>query len=312
MSAPSFSLREPSPEPSGSDASMGVPLVASTDGTGRRSVFLPADLDNHQTHGPAASPRVPLVCTCRLSLRRNGEPLTVVAHLWDCPSHGRDKRRALADMCSVASPSAMWTFTLPQPHAVDEDGCPVIPTVFQGCDWHSHVYTYRDGTLRWRTLSTCSRCCARVSRMMDTLTKWIRRRYPQAQRLWVREEHKSGALHIHSAWSGVPFVARKSRAANRIREHWTRLGGGFIDFGKRDSKDPRWMGWYIGKYLAKSHDRPMARGYRRWSRSGGFAPVIRMPRYVPDPDREPGRVEILGWLDPFSREVKLTRTFLPT
>lgn len=207
----------------------------------------------------------------------------------------------------------MWTFTLPQPHAVDLDGCPVTPPEFSDCDWYSHVYEYKDGTLRWRTLSTCSLCCRRVARMMDTLTKWARRRWPAAQRLWVREDHKSGALHVHSAWAGVPYVARKSRNARRIREQWAHLGGGFVDFGKQDSsRDGSRMGWYIGKYLAKSHDRRMARGYRRWSRSRGFAPEVVMPRYIPPPDRPPGIVEVIGWVDPFTREVRATRTLLPT
>jgi hypothetical protein len=208
----------------------------------------------------------------------------------------------------------MWTFTLPQPRAVDEDGCPVVPAGFEDCDWYTHVQPAKtDGTLRWLTISTCRHCCGRVSRMMDSLTKRLRRRYPDAQRLWVREEHKSGALHVHSAWSGVPWVSRKSRAANRIRQDWADLGGGFVDFGKRDShKDSRAMGWYVGKYLAKSHDRPMARGYRRWSRSLGFAPDVRMPRYQPDPDRPAGVVTVLGWVDPFTLEVRATRTHVPT
>lgn len=274
----------------------------------------PGDVDTRpgEERGSSAV-RAPLVCTCRLSLERNGQPMTVVAHLWDCPSHGLDKRRKIAEMCAVAEPRAMWTFTLPQPHAVDDDGQAVTPDIHRDCDWYSHVYEYADGTLRWRTLSSCPVCCRRVSKMMDTLTKWLRRRYPAAQRIWAREDHKNGALHIHSAWSGVPFIARKSRAANRIREHWANLGGGFIDFGKQDSrKDSARMGWYIGKYLAKSHDRRMARGYRRWSRSVGFAPEVRMPRHEPDPDRIPGEIVLLGWVDPFTAEVRATRTLLPT
>lgn len=258
--------------------------------------------------------RPPLVCTCRLSLTRNGQPLSVVAHLWDCPSHGRDKRKTLADMCSVARPTAMWTFTLPQPRAVDDQGVIVVPPEFADCDWYQHVYEYKDGTLRWRTLSTCPLCCKRVARMMDSLTKWVRRRWPGAQRLWVREDHKSGAMHIHSAWAGVPHVGRKSANSRKIRAQWVHLGGGSqVDFGGSDGpRDGARIGWYIGKYLAKSHDRPMARGYRRWSRSRHFAPDVVMPRYKAPEDRPAGLVEILGWVDPWTLETRSTRFTFPT
>jgi len=254
----------------------------------------------------------PLVCTCRLAIRRNGQPLTVKTRQWDCPSCGLDKRKTLAKMVQWSDADAMWTFTMPQPHATDLDGLAVTPPEFANCDWYSHVYQYLDGSLRWRTLSSCVHCCRRVSRMLDTLTKWLRRRYSNAQRLWVREDQKNGSVHIHSAWVGVPFVANRSRAARRIREAWVHLGGGSqVDFGKPKG-DSRWMGWYMGKYLAKQHDQKMARGYRRWSRSRGFAPEISMFRYEPPEDRVPGLVEIVGWVDPFTLESRATRVLLPT
>lgn len=315
LSQPSRTLGEPSPTASQGSVIQGSPQGLRVHGGSAGTAPAPGGLDTRRDEPGSSHVRPPLVCTCRLALDRNGQALVVVAHLWDCPSHGLDKRRRIADMCAVARPTAMWTFTMPQPHAVDREGQAVTPAGFEDCDWYTHVYVYEpDGTLRWRTLSNCPHCCRKVARMFDTLTKWVRRRYPRAQRLWAREDQKNGALHLHSAWAGVPFVARRSRAARRIRAHWVSLGGGHqVDFGKTDShKNHQAMGWYIGKYLAKSHDRPMARGYRRWSRSRGFAPEVVMPRYEPDPDRIPGEIVFRGWVDPFSREVRPTRVLLPT
>jgi hypothetical protein len=253
-----------------------------------------------------------LICTCRISLRRNGAGLTVKTRQWDCPSCGLDKRRTLAKMVHLSNADAMWTFTMPQPFATDSTGQAVTPAEFANCDWYSHVYLYTDGSLRWRTLSTCSNCCRRVSRMFDTFTKWVRRRYPTAQRMWVREDQKNGSVHLHTAWVGVPFIANRSRAARRFRQAWVELGGGSqLDFGKPRGNS-EWMGWYMGKYLAKQHEERMARGYRRWSRSRGFCPQITMGRYEPPEGREPGVIEILGWVDPFTLETRATRVLLPT
>lgn len=262
----------------------------------------------------AADNRAELLCTCRLVLEVDGDERRVKARSWDCPSCGRDKRNTLATMVSAALAERLITFTLPQPHAVDEDGCPVTPDGFGDCDWATHVYRYRDGSLRWRTLSTCSHCCARVSRMMRLQLKRARRQWPQAQVLWAREDHKSGSVHVHSAWVGLPAMGRRSRAGRRFKRWWSELGGGFVDLGAGgDSpRDARRVGWYIGKYLAKRHDQKMAPGYRRWSRSYGFAPEVRMPRWVPEDGHVPAvTVRILGWEDPRTGEVCAERFWPP-
>jgi hypothetical protein len=290
----------------------------------------------------APDTRPPLVCTCRMRLTRNGDPITVQARAWDCPSCGLDKRRTLTTMVETAAASVgllnaspvrgsvtgvpesgryfagagvrMWTFTMEQPPAVDADGVALVPEVHRDCDWSSHVYRYRDGSLRWRTLSSCPFCCKRVSRMLDTLTKWVRRRFPAAQRLWVREDQKNGSLHIHSAWAGVPYLGRKSRfGAQLVRYAVQELGfGRQVDLGREDGpRDSSRVGWYIGKYLAKQHDGRMAHGYRRWSRSRGFAPDVRMARNEPPEDRPAGVIVFVGWLDPSTGEVAATRTRAP-
>lgn len=255
-----------------------------------------------------------------MRLRRGPEEVTVRARTWDCPSCGQDKRRKIADMCLLASPKVMFTATFPQPHYVDppQAGDPrdLPPLAYVGlvgeqrdsgvpprhakCDSQTHVYTYRDGTRRWRVMAECEHCCRYVTATLSAWRKRVRRRFgDQVDYLWAREDHPiSGALHVHMAVSGLPPMSKSSRSARWMKRQWQELSGGFADVSARSSQTGGGVGWYLGKYLAKRQDQSMAKGFRRWSRTRDFAPEIRMndpsenPRVWLAPD-EP--VEVMGW-----------------
>jgi len=198
----------------------------------------------------------------------------------------------------------MLTFTFSQPHVDGE-----VPARHALCDPWSHIYEYRerDGSVssRWRLLSGCKHCCRYVTGALVKLRKRLRRLYgAQVDYLWAREDHpKSGAIHVHSLWIGLPqTITRNNRAGRRLKAAWAECGGGWLDLGYADADAVgRRVGWYIGKYLAKRHDQKMAKGYRRWSRTKGFAPHVLMqerfgeprPWIQPELDHE-----VLGWLHP--------------
>ncbi len=256
--------------------------------------------------------RPPLVCNCAMSRvsPATGEVVRVRAYAWDCPSCGLDKRRSIAEMCSVAGVRRMVTLTLEQYRVVDD----VVPARHSSCDPFSHQSRANtDGTLRWKVMSTCPHCCAWVSRALAALRKRLRRRWgPEVQYLWGREEHKSGAIHLHVAVLGLPDVlTRKSRAGRWLKKQWREVGGGFVDIGHQGDAGGARVGWYIGKYLAKRQDKRMAAGYRRWSRTRSFAPGVRMYGYRPPTDAPPGPgTDLLGWHHPVLELVNAHRVWL--
>jgi hypothetical protein len=154
-------------------------------------------------------------------------------------------------------------------------------------------------------LETCPHCCRYSSVVVDRFIKSVRRQWPGAQYLALREvKPQSGAFDVNIAIVGVPPLSRRTRAGRRVHEMWARAGGGFVDLGdgvkNRKRYSPGALGRYIGKYLTKHAHRPLAKGYRRMSRSRGFAPEVRMK---PPPGPPTGDVWTwLGWVNPLTRE----------
>lgn len=264
--------------------------------------------------------RAPLVCNCRMVLRRGVEVqvLTVKARSWDCPSCGLDKRRTLRDMINLEECRWLLTLTYRQPHAVGPRGEDLTPEEHANCDRTSHVYRYVDGTTRWRTMASCRHCCRRRSWMLRTLVKRLRRLWgPQFNYLAVVEDQKNGSMHLHLALSGVPDQLTRYQRVSVARS-WTELGGGYSNFRPPPpNASPAALGWYLGKYLAKKQDQRMARGYRRWTRAAGFAAAIRM-RWV-DPlvqavNVAPAatKIKIVGWRHPTLPVVSRTRVWIST
>jgi hypothetical protein len=247
--------------------------------------------------------------------RSTGEGLTVKARAWDCPSCGLDKKRKIAAMCAVADPAWLVTLTLELHRAVGLDGQVVTPDRHARCDRYSHVaeFTDRKGrrSLRWRVLASCPHCQAWLSGRIEAWRKRMRRRWPDFQYLWSRENHESGSVHVHLAVVGLPTVLRRAERA-AIKHAWSALGTGFLDLSKRSARAGDRLGWYLGKYIAKRQDQRVARGYRRWSRTRAFAAAVRMTDPWPGPaDRAASAdpPELVGWLDPWSGEVARVRAW---
>lgn len=253
-----------------------------------------------------------LRCNCTLAVSYGGQEYRVKARKWDCPSCGRDKRLRLASFAESEQSRVMLTLTLLQP--VYEKG--LSPAYFQLCAQRSHVYLHSSGRLLWRTLASCEHCCRRVSGMLVRLRKVLRRRWGnEFGYLTVREDMKSGELHLHLALRGVPD--RLSRADRKATaDAWARYGGGYINFrlSKVVQGSGGRIGWYLGKYMAKRQDEKMARGFRRWSRTANFAPDLRMGWQPPEPDAQvliadrasvpsdrasvPSERQFIGWQHP--------------
>jgi hypothetical protein len=223
--------------------------------------------------------------------------------------------------------------------------CALTPKRHRFCDWSTHAYWYiprdrKSGEMgwRWRILSSCKHCCRWVSgrlklwkqrirrgpaiavrchgvrcghrrrKVGDRRECYERRPWPAFEYLHAREVHKNGAMHLHVAVVGVPAaVTRFSGAGRFLKEQWREVGGGFVDVGRHGDTAGSDAGWYVGKYLAKAHDEPFAKGFRRWSRTREFARGMRM-RPAPDPDydggwSDPGAPIVLrGWLTPDGAE----------
>ena len=244
--------------------------------------------------------RPALVCNCTVRLvDEDGVVKSVRSRRWDCPSCGRDKAAKIREMCVVAGSYRLFVLTFTQPHYVPGEA---PPDRHANCHPSTHVYKYQDGTLRWRMLETCSYCCAYASWAWSKFRKAMRRRWPTFQGLQLKEvKPKSGAFDLNVAVIGLPPFAPKSAAARKVRAMWVQSGGGRMDVGFQSPKNsPGALGRYIGKYLTKLAHRPLAKGYRRWSRTVGFAPEVRMQE-----PRESTRVAHawLGFVDPETFEV---------
>jgi len=236
------------------------------------------------------------VCNCRIRLvNRDGELFTVKSRRWDCPSCGLDKAERIRDLCVLAKADRMWVLTFPQTTYVDGE----TPEHHQGCDPQTHVYVYRDGRRLWRMLESCPHCCRYSARAYANFRKAIRRRWPDFEAIMVREvKPQSGAFDLNLVVIGVPPATRKTRAGRRIKELWLHASGGFLDLGDgfKGRRSSGGVGRYIGKYLTKFAARPLARGFRRWSRTAGFARgYLVAPR--PEPSQK-DRLGFLGWCDP--------------
>jgi hypothetical protein len=128
--------------------------------------------------------------------------------------------------------------------------------------------------------------------------KRLRRKWQGFEALVVREvKPKSGAFDLNLAVVGLPPFKEKSRQARAVRQAWFEVsGGGRLHVGRpQGTGSPGAVGSYVGKYLTKHAHRVMAKGFRRWSRTHGFAPDVRMGA-----DREPSGLAHtwLGWVDP--------------
>jgi len=241
------------------------------------------------------------VCNCRIRVvNREGELFTVKSRRWDCPSCGLDKAERIRDLCVWQGADRMWVGTFTQPHYTEGEP---PPSRHVHCDPLTHVYRYSDSSARWRMLESCEWCCRESARALSLFRKAIRRRWPDAQLLWVREvKPASGAFDLNIVITGVPPLTRRTRGGRRIKELWLQAGGGFLDLGDgfKGRRSAGGVGRYIGKYLTKFAARPMAKGFRRWSRTSGFAPEIAMS------DRKPpsmsGRLGFLGWVEPVTLE----------
>jgi hypothetical protein len=225
-----------------------------------------------------------------------GEWRVVKTRRWDCPSCGLDRKRVLVNMCLSARVTRIVTLTLKQPYA-----CPPgtltrswsVPEGFDACDPVTHVYFHvASGTWRWMRIGACEHCCRWVSKMLSRWRDRMRYRWPGFQYLHVRESHKSGALHLHLAVTGVPAsITRTSKAGLLLKGAWADLGGGFVDVGRHGDHAGSAAGWYVGKYLAKRQEHGMAPGFRRWTRSAEFGPDVRMTPQPRAPDDDGGWAE---------------------
>jgi hypothetical protein len=211
----------------------------------------------------------------------------------------------------------MWTGTFSQPRYRDGQ----TPERYRHCDPETHVYVYeRDESLRWRSLEDCQHCCAWSSLVLANFRKRLRRRWPTAQLLWTREvQPNSGSFTINMALINVPATKRPSdnrmtSAGRKIRQMWAECVGqdedgtwSGIDLGHKfkGTRSAKGVGVYVGKYLTKlaGSGRRLARGYRRWSRTAGFGPEVRMGR-PPNPEPREGGLALLGWTDPFTWDVR--------
>jgi hypothetical protein len=280
-----------------------------------------------------------LVCNCRRVVRRGDGPFAefrvVKSRKWDCPSCGHDKKRTLAEMCRAAGAVRIVTLTLEQPRAVwvgsertpgdAPDGVWLSLTdegrLVPGQGWHrtplhrperhvkcdpsTHIaWNVRHGGYRWRVVPECKHCLAWLSRAFRLWVMRMRDTYPDFEYLQVREVHKSGGVHLHVAVTGINrSVVRRSRAAHDIGRKWSEVGGGFVDVGKPGDHPGESAGWYVGKYLAKAHEDSFAKGYRRWTRSLGFAAEVRMGWTPPEGHDggwdDPGAaLKVCGWVHP--------------
>jgi len=242
-----------------------------------------------------------LVCDCRLRLRRaDGKEVTVKGRKWDCPSCGTDKARKLRDMVVAEGVDRLTVLTFPQPA---DTGVP--PAGWENCDPETHLYRHADGRMLWRRLETCAECCRATSAMVKRLRWRMRKRagWENAQVLWVREvKPRSGAFDYNVVLSNVPVLTRRGREGRWLKAAWQDISGGFLDLGDGSARNhsPGAMGRYVGKYLTKLAHRPMAKHFRRWGRTGGFAPDVRMREPVYTCRERPMTWTVLGWLDPLT------------
>jgi len=246
-----------------------------------------------------------LVCDCRLRLRRaDGKEVTVKGRKWDCPSCGTDKARRIREMVVAQGVDRLVVLTFPQP---EDTG--VSPAGWEDCDPETHVYQHADGRWLWRRLETCAACCRATSRMVTLLRKRMRGRrgWEGAQMLWVREvKPRSGAFDYNVVLSNVPVLTRNGREGRWLKAAWSDIAGGFSDVGSHKANhSPGAMGRYVGKYLTKLAHRPMAKYYRRWGRTGDFAPEVRMSIPIYGCRERPMTWTILGWVDPLTEQVNL-------
>jgi len=269
---------------------------------GQGATGVPAERSEGWSGASAQGASWPPVCNCRIRVvNRDGEQFTVKSRRWDCPSCGLDKAERIRDLCVSQKADRMWVLTFSQP--TYEEGAPP-PERHTLCSPDSHLYEYSDGTQRWRMLESCPHCCRASARALANFRKALRRRWAGAEMLWVREiKPRSGAFDINLVITGVPPMSRKTVAGRRVKALWVEAGGGFLDLGDgyKGRRSAGGVGRYIGKYLTKFAARPLARGFRRWSRSAGFAAGVLMAE-----KREPstqGRMAWLGWVDPDDLEV---------
>jgi hypothetical protein len=181
----------------------------------------------------------------------------------------------------------------------DPEGAPA-PEGFAGCDPTTHVMRSRAGVLQWRRLLKCRTCVAYDSGLMVLWRKRIRRRWPNAQVLVVREEHPGewslGTIHLHVIVTGLPFVIRpKSRSERLVKEHWYAVGGGHARATVSKRGNAQAVGRYVGKYVTKAvQSSAIARRCRIWRRTSGFAAGMVMVGYRPPVDLvAAGRVDLL-------------------
>ena len=236
--------------------------------------------------------RASLACDCsRLVRLPDGREVPVKGRRWSCPSCGLDKRRSLVRMCGQASAAYLLTLTIAPLLAVDGDGQAVTPERHARCDRysHMHVFTNKRGkeSLRWLVIPNCKYCCSWLSGEKARWRKRVRRAFPAFQCLDVREETSAGMVHLHLAVVGLPAGVPKSAGGDWhpvIRELRRVWHCGFIDLEPGRKPGGGGIGWYLGKYLTKQDCR-MARGYRRWNRTRGFAPEVVMDQWKHDHDQ---------------------------
>lgn len=196
-------------------------------------------------------------------------------------------------MASGASRLFVLTFSQPRAELV-------APERHQYCDPSTHLYLYKDDTWRWRMLESCRHCCKYSSGAIVLWRKAMRRRYPDLQMLWVREvKPSSGAFDVNVVCTGLPRMMRRTERGRECKRLWVSAGGGFMDLGDKyaGARSSGGLGRYIGKYLTKLAHRRMAAGFRRWGRSGGFAPEITMAQLVYEGPKLPFAYVFEGWVD---------------
>jgi hypothetical protein len=205
-------------------------------------------------------------------------------------------------MCKSAEAAYLLTHTLaPLPMMDGEDWLP-RPERHAVCDRYTHaiIFTNKRGkeSLRWLVIPNCKHCCRWVSAEKTRWRKRMRRAFPGAELLDVREETIAGMVHLHMAVTGLPagIPASGSAAGKRdprileMRRIWP---AGFIDFKPRTAGNGGALGAYLGKYLTKQDVR-MARGYRRWNRTRGFAPDVFMDQWRHDRDLARRAADLAG------------------
>jgi len=95
----------------------------------------------------------------------------------------------------------------------------VAAAACQSCDPATHIqWNLINGGFRWQVLASCPHCCRYVSHSLGKFRQRVRRAgFAGFGYLQAREEHKSGAMHLHLAVIGLPDEWEQRTGSARMR-----------------------------------------------------------------------------------------------